>query len=413
MLRVLEIVNRVNSVEGQNLKELPRVLFFTSEIPQSVNAGSMQLYRVLQGYPGEKLMVMGWPSEQDAKLLPCRYETVKLLTYRLACTRLRYWMSGLNALNTAWEPQLGRSERMAREFRPDVVVTVMDKLSYYKHAWALARRLKVPLMTITMDDPETFETAAPALRWAFRRVLKMIYFYASVSIGVSREMCDYLKEEFGKKSEVLYFGAPEGIRPRSPEASRQLKKPGELSIAYAGTFGLGYRDGLAAMIPALEAANARVLLYTRDQHWLISHPRIVNRGFHPIEKLWPLIQEEADVLVLPYAFEGLRTTVYRTHFPTKLSEYCWAGMPILAVGPEYATGYRWAQRHPEAAVTVDTYDPEKLGPLLKKLATDGVLRTKLAQGAAKVAKEEFEPTKIHRRFICLLAQMPNHKEELS
>ena len=163
-------------------------MFFTSEIPQSVNAGSMQLYRVLQGYPGEKLMVMGWPPEKDAKLLPCRYETVKLLTHRLACTRLRGWTIGLNALCTCWEPQLGRSERMAREFQPEVVVTVMDKLSFYKHAWALARRLKVPLMTITMDDPEIFETAHPMLAWAQKRLLKKIYGYASLSLGVSQEM---------------------------------------------------------------------------------------------------------------------------------------------------------------------------------------------------------------------------------
>jgi len=364
----------------------------------------MQLYRVLQGYPGEKLMVMGFSPEKDAQLLPCRYETVKLINQRMACTRFRGWMIGLNALNTMWESQLGRSERLAREFRPDVVVTVMDKLSYYKHAWALARKLKVPLMTITMDDPETFETAAPPLRWAFRRVLKMIYSYASVSIGVSREMRDYLEKEFGKNSEVFYFGAPEGIRPRDPEESRHLKKPGQLSIAYAGTFGLGYRDGLAAMIPALEAANARILLYTRDQHWLISHPRIVNRGFHLIEKLWPLIQEEADVLVLPYAFEGLRTAVYRTHFPTKLSEYCWAGMPILTVGPEYATGYRWAQRHPEAAITVNGYAPEKLVPVLRNLAADGDLRKKLAQGAAEVAGREFDPMKIRQKFLHLLSE---------
>jgi glycosyltransferase involved in cell wall biosynthesis len=364
----------------------------------------MQLFRVLQGYPGEKLMVMGWPPEKDAKLLPCRYETVKLLTYRLACTRFRHWVSGLNSLNTLWEPQLGRSERLAREFQPEVVVTVMDKLSYYKHAWALARRLKVPLITITMDDPETFETAVPPLRWAFQRFLKKMYGEAAVSIGVSQEMCDYLEREFGMKSEVFYFGAPDGIRPRDPEASRQLKKPGRLSIAYAGTFGLGYRDGLAAMIPTLEKVNARILLYTRDQHWLLDHPRIVNRGFHPIEKLWPLIQEEADVLVLPYAMEGLRTSVYRTHFPTKLSEYCWAGMPILAIGPEYATGYLWAKKHPEAAVTGASYRTEELEPILQTLKENGEVRVRLAQGAAEVAEREFDPERIQKRFVKLLAE---------
>ena len=189
------------------MKDLPRVLFFTSEIPQSVNAGSMQLYRVLQGYPGEKLMVMGVPPEEDAKLLPCRYETVRLITHRLACTRIRGWTIGINALNTVWEAQLGRSERLAGEFQSEVVVTVMDKLSYYKHAWALARRLKVPLMTITMDDPEIFEAAHPLLGWAQKRLLRKIYSCASLSLGVSQEMAEYLEREFGKKNRGFLLSA--------------------------------------------------------------------------------------------------------------------------------------------------------------------------------------------------------------
>src|SRR6185295_19363171 len=113
--------------------------------------------------------------EADAKLLPCRYETLNLLTYRLACTRYRDWTSGLNALNRMFEPQLGRSVRLAREFAPDLIVTVMDKLSYYKHAWALARALGVPLMTITMDDPQTFETAHPWFEGAFTGFLRQMY----------------------------------------------------------------------------------------------------------------------------------------------------------------------------------------------------------------------------------------------
>ena len=91
-------------------------------------------------------------------------------------------------------------------------------------------------------------------------------------------------------------------------------------------------------------------LYTRDQHCIPAHRLVINRGFHSPEKLWPLAQAECDVLLLPYAPEGRMTRLYRTHFPTKLSEYCWVGMPILVTGPENATGYRWAQRRREAAV---------------------------------------------------------------
>src|SRR4051794_28677245 len=79
---------------------LPRVLFCTYEIPQSINAGSMQLFRVLQDYPAKQLMVLGPTPERDADLLPCRYERLQLLTYRLSCTRFREWFAGLNALTT-------------------------------------------------------------------------------------------------------------------------------------------------------------------------------------------------------------------------------------------------------------------------------------------------------------------------
>jgi hypothetical protein len=105
----------------------PKVFLCTSEIPQSVNAGSMQLFRAPKGYPGNRLLVMGPPPDLDAELLPCRYERLKLLTYRLACTRFRRWASGLNALNTLMEPKLGRSVKLAREFA---------KIRWMRETWA-------------------------------------------------------------------------------------------------------------------------------------------------------------------------------------------------------------------------------------------------------------------------------------
>jgi hypothetical protein len=376
----------------------PRVLFCTSEIPQSINAGSMQLYRALQGYPGDRLMVLGVPPENDAELLPCIYEPLHLVTYRLACTRFRGWTSGLNAANQWFEPQMQRSVRLAQAFGPDVIVTVMDKLSYYKHAWALSRRLQVPLVTITMDDPQTFERAHPVLEGAFVRFLRRIYGDAAVSLAVSPEMCEYIAGRFGKASSVFYC-SQEGIVARSAAESSTLMNPPHLTLAYAGSLGLGYRDGILAMLDAIEAAQARLHVYTRDQHCLIEHPAIVNRGFFPSDQLWPVVQSECDVMVLPYAFEGDMTRVYRTHFPTKLSEYCWAGMPMLLVGPPFGTGIRWGQRHPDAALTATSPDAHELGPILARLQSDGALRQHMAAGAAITARDEFDIDIVRRNFV--------------
>ena len=383
---------------------LPRVLFCTSEIPQSVNAGSMQLFRALQGYPGDRLMVLGVPPERDAELLPCRYEPLKLITYRIACTRFRQWTSGLNALNTFVEPQLGRSLRLAREFAPDLVVTVMDKLSYYKHAWALARRLHVPLLTITMDDPQTFERAHPWLERVFVRFLRRLYRDASLSLGVSQEMCVYLSKRFGKGSQVFYFGPPEGISPRPPRESLSLKSPPQLTLGYAGSLGLGYWDGINSLLDSLTATKTKLNIYTRDQHCLPRHPQLINRGFHPLDELWPKVQAECDVVLLPYAFEGPMLRVYRTHFPTKLSEYCWIGMPMLLVGPKFATGVRWGQQHPDAALTATSPVPEVLAPILGRLQTDNALRVSMADAGASTARAEFDPVAIKLKFVEFLRQ---------
>jgi hypothetical protein len=397
------------------MDEVPKTLFVTAEIPQSVNAGSMQLFRVLQGYPGEKLMVLGPPPEEGAERLPCRYEALNLLTSRLAYTRFHRWATGLNALSMRFEPQIHRSLSLATEFNPEVMVTVMDKFSYYKHAWVLAGALNAPLLTITMDDPQTFEMAHPLLEGVMEQAIRAIYRDAVLSVGVSTEMCEYLKERFGKPSTVLYPGPPEGIQSRPPGESLSLKSPPHLTLGYAGSLGLGYREGIAAILNTLDNTGARLNVYTKDQHNLLNHPRIVNRGFLPRKQFWRTVQAECDAVIVPYAFSGTMTRVYRTHFPSKLSEYCWIGVPILIVGPEDATGVRWGQRHPEAALTATS--PEGLAPLLEKLLSDGLLRASLASGGAALARIEFDPIRIRRQFIGLLKQATayrptnTHREE--
>jgi hypothetical protein len=386
------------------LSKAPRTLFCTAEIPQSMNAGSMQLFRVLQGYPGEKLMVLGPPPEKDAELLPCRYEAVNLLTSRLVYTRFHRWASGLNALSAPFEPQIRRSLSLAADFRPEIIVTVMDKFSYYKHAWALAGALNVPLLTITMDDPQTFETAHPLFEGVMERAIRAIYRDAALSVGISSEMCEYLKERFEKPSTVLYPSPPDSIQSRTPEESLSLKSAPHLTLGYAGSLGLGYRDGISAILNTLNTTRTRLNVYTKDQSNLLHHPVIVNRGFFEPRELCTIVQAECDAVIMPYAFSGPMIRVYRTHFPSKLSEYCWMGVPILIVGPEDATGVRWGRRHPEAVLTATSPDPPELAPLLEKLRMDGSLRASFARAGAALGRLEFDPVRMRQRFQGLLQQ---------
>jgi hypothetical protein len=217
-------------------------------------------------------------------------------------------------------------------------------------------------------------------------------------LGVSHEMCKYIEETFGKQSTVFYFGPAEHIRPRAPMESSKLKGPPQLTLGYAGSMSLGYRDGILAILPSLHATGTRMIVYTRDQHQLIEHPQIINRGFLPPEELWPAIQNECDAVILPYSFKSDIARIYRTHFPTKLSEHCWTGMPMVFSGPEYGTAIRWAKQHPRAALTSTSPNGESLVPLLQRLLGDSELRVSLAKEGAKAAIKEFDSAHIRRRF---------------
>jgi hypothetical protein len=376
----------------------PRLLFCTWEIPQLLNAGSMQLFRALHNWPSEQLVVMGPPPDPQATLLACPYHTLVPPAYRLSCTRFREWTIGANAWVQGWTPGINADVRRLGNWRPDLVVTVMDKLSYYKHAWALARRLRAGLVTITMDDPQVFETTRPVFQPAYDRLLKRIYQDAVLSLGVSQEMVDDLGSRFGKPSKLLQFGPHTRPVPRDPSLALNLRSPGKFIIGYTGALGLGYGDGFASIIPVLEQAGVTVHFYGRENHPVLNHPCIVHRGFHSVEKLWPLVQDECDALVLPYSFGADWMKVYRTHFPTKLSEYCWSGLPMILIGPETGTAIRWGYRHPDAAVTVDRPEAARLLPLLRQLAADGPLRVNLAAAALKTARQEFDPAVTLNRF---------------
>jgi hypothetical protein len=166
---------------------------------------------------------------------------------------------------------------------------------------------------------------------------------------------------------------------------------------------LGYPEGIRSLLPALEAANVRLNVYTQHKN-TIDHPCIVNRGFFSPENLWPLIQEECDAVLLPYAFEGEILKLYRTHFPTKISEYCWTGMPIVIAGPESATGVRWGVAHPDAAIVATESTTSVWVSIFERLKTDDALRCRLAAGGAALAQSEFDPGASRRRFIDLIQQ---------
>jgi hypothetical protein len=212
-----------------------------------------------------------------------------------------------------------------------------------------------------------------------------------------------------------------------------------LTLGYAGSVAYGYGEALVALIPVLREVGVRILISTprppEKLKALLEATDVVEWMLHraDIMDMWRTMQERADVMILPYSNPaGPHELLYRTHFPSKLTEYLALGMPVVVSGPEEATGLRYAQPEklkcgkaeklknnqsvfqsfsisdflnfaPNGAVPCTTR--EELVEVLRRLKGDGSLRRELAERAVSAGRRDFDPGVIRVRFEQTLTEV--------
>jgi glycosyltransferase involved in cell wall biosynthesis len=163
-------------------------------------------------------------------------------------------------------------------------------------------------------------------------------------------------------------------------------------------------------MPALADHGIRLRIYSRDA---IPDPIEGTEhlgGFPTTEELWARVKAECDAVWLPYADDAHFEPLYRTHFPSKLTEYMALGMPVLISGPPYATGVRWGIAHSSAALTVADESIGGLRHAAGRLRDDPSLRTSLAR-ESRGGDRDFDPVAIRERFLGVLADVVKHPRE--
>lgn len=380
-----------------------RVAVITSETPNSLYAGSMQLLRVFAGCPAENLIVLGPEPPSGARLLACPYRKLTFPIMRGRNTRFHREAMSLVLLSRFFRVSPRHVAKLLGDFQPEVVFTVMDNFSHYYTAYEYAGSAGLPLITITMDEPDSFEKILPALKPMQKRKIAEVYRYAERNLCVSRQMTTHIATTYECKTETFYFGPPDSVAPRASAESRHLRREGHLVLGFAGSLGYGYGETLERISSHLDGSGVVVRIYSRDKpRW--SAPNMEYAGCLPSEELWSRFKEECDASLLVYNFDYHESRLYRTHFPTKLSEYAWLGMPMVMVGPEYATGIIWGLEHPQTALVESSAGMEALRSKVTALYLDPDLRFNSAKAAARLAQHEFEPTSIRREFHKILNQ---------
>ena len=246
-----------DTIEHQNL---PRLLYLGDVPVESSYHGSALLYRLLQNYPRDDLLIIEgnlFVSRAERRLPGVRYTKFRVGNSRLLHTRVSTYYSSWLTFTAA--ARLRRVAALLNGFRPEAVLTVA-----HGYSWITAARLAlaygVPLHLICHDD---WPRLAHGLDFGKNRldaIFAEVYRQSASRFCVSPFMRDVYRRRYGRDGKVLFpsraADCPEFNAP--PERLGRNDLP--VTVAFGGTINSqGYVRALKAVATALEVFHGRLV----------------------------------------------------------------------------------------------------------------------------------------------------------
>ncbi len=207
---------------------------------------------------------------------------------------------------------------------------------------------------------------------------------------------EYLRR-FGKHGVIVRHGTDQ----------QPVVQPGDLAdefvrIGFAGS--VTARSAFACLLDTLDGMEweiagrpvALVLLGGRFDLWSRVPRRIEVLGWQSVESTIRLLSR-CCVNYLPQPFEPERRAFAQFSFPSKLTTYLAAGVPILLHAPGHASLPSYFARRPFGALC-DCLDASDLQRVLTRLVADQPLRRQAQRQGALALNEEFSAACFERSF---------------
>jgi len=294
--------------------------------------------------------------------------------------------------------------QLVAEFRPDWIWAVLDTPVVFRLGRALSKRTGVPLVTTVWDPPDGITILAGLDRLsvdtACRDHAKAIR--ASTRCGVVSEAMQLEYEETFNVPCVVLRHAP----PFAPAAVRQT------SDEHAE--GSPFRIAFCGSLYAATEWNALIAALDTIGWHLGSRPislRVIGAGVHvktmsrahveyfgyqtPMETRRLLV--ECDVGYIPYWFDPRFANSVRLCFPTKLTAYLAAGLPVFFHGPRDSSPTEFLSRFP-AGVSCHSLDSKAIASAIVDLASDSSAIGSMRRAGQQALQEELNETVLFERF---------------
>jgi hypothetical protein len=384
---------------------LPNLLYLGNVPVESSYHGSALLYRLLSEYPPEKLLILEGSTPHGSQ--PAR--RLSGVSYGMFPSGFRQLLRSLllipygTYLISRAKSWWRKVDRDCAGFAPQAVLTVAHGPLWLTAA-AYAHERGLPLHFICHDDIRVTMHLPSALHPWMEKKFAKVYKQAASRLCVSTYMRDDYDRRFGVSGTVLHPSRASGAVWHDTPPARLHLHCAQLRVAYGGTVNsAGHYQSLQDLAIALQQVGGQLLVFglTREgaRSCGLAAPNIEPRGLVSSSEMIKACREEADALAVSMSFDLKQSSALRMGFPSKLTDYTAAGLPLLIHGPADSSAVRWARENAHLAEIVTEPGVEALLPALRRLQQDATRRVALAQAAIRVGGEYFPPTRAREVFL--------------
>jgi glycosyltransferase involved in cell wall biosynthesis len=383
-------------------KQLPRILYYSGVPVESSFAGATLIFRLLEHYPKEKLLIIqGMELNKAARISGVSYYVVKWRWLnRLKSTRFNKWITTFTMFQDVWTGwKYGKKIRI---FNPDIILTVTFQLMWVK-AFRLAQAMKIPLHVILHDDWLTTEHYG-VWQVFLSGMFKKMYIYAAGRFCISPNMEKYYFGLYGIRGSILYPFRGREDRVFLPKEFTNSNE-GPVKFCYAGSLFTGdFAQMLDAMAETLAKKNCELHIFSPIDSIVIEHyeslkkPHVKFHDFLSSQHLVRKLSEEMDVCIMVNSFE--HEMPFRYNFSSKLVDYTSSGLPVLMWGAPTSGAISWAIQAGYSGV-IKEFKLDLLDELILRFL-DSSKRTEFSKQMTRLGELQFSYHLNYEKFIKII-----------
>ncbi len=309
-------------------------------------------------------------------------------------------------LNTLLKIRFHQLKRIISRERCDAIIACTGDLFDPPAAYLVSKSLGIPFILYAFDHYS--HQWMPPLLHAFARKHEEQLVPGAAEVIVPNEfLCREYCQAYGVEATVLHNPCDISQYQANPS---HCTNGGErdITILYTGAIYEAHYDAFQNLIQALHSLGRPEIclhIYTpQSESKLIANSIcgdfVTYHKNQPIFSM-PEIQQKADILFLPLAFNSPFPEIVKTASPGKMGEPLAARRPVLVHAPADSFVSWYFKRH-SCGLVVDKNDPLELADGIDTLTGDKHLQQTLSAAAYARAKEDFDGITIKRRFTSLL-----------